>query len=439
MRLHAIAERRMYKILMATEDPLTPDEMRQDLLDAGVEIVAENKNPLQLTTAVVRTEPDLVIAASASPSNGMFDAAKMLGTLAPLPFVMFTSDHDATKIDRASNSSIHAYIVNGYAKHRLLSIIEVARARFRHDQVRQDELTGLSKRFEERKIVDRAKGALMRSRGVTEEEAFELLRNLAMNARQRIGVASQSVIDMSRASEAVNRSGQLRMLSQRIVKCCAAVQAGPDAPTSIQIISDCVARVDSNLGILHKAISTKGYGDLVERVAESWKNVRAIATVPFDRSHIDALDICAEAMLKDAERLTEFLEASGLAPSLRILNIAGRQRMLSQRLGKLCFLLAIEPSALRATQLKRVTEAFQTGLDFLNGAPLSSKTIRADLETVLGEWERLTTLLQSMADPVALARISATTDRLLDLSERLTDHYEQAMQVLIGDRMGRLI
>jgi AmiR/NasT family two-component response regulator len=429
----------MYNIVMATEDPLTPDEMRQDLLDAGVNIVAENTDPLQLATAVVRTEPDLVIAASASPSNGLFDAAKMLGTLAPRPFVMFTSDLDANKIDRASSSNIHAYIVNGYAKHRLLSIIEVARARFRHDQVRQEELTGLSKRFEERKIVDRAKGALMRSRGVTEEEAFEILRNLAMNARQRIGVASQGVIDMSRASEAVNRSGQLRMLSQRIVKCCAAVQVGPDTTTSTEIIADCVARVDSNLGILHKAISTKGYGDLVDRVAESWKNVRAIATAPFDRSHIDALDLCAEAMLKDAERLTEFLEASGLAPSLRILNIAGRQRMLSQRIGKLCFLLAIEPSALRATQLTRVTEAFQTGIDFLTGAPLSSKTIRADLEIVLGEWKRLKTLLESMSDPVALARISATSDRLLALSEQLTDLYEQAMQVLIGDRMGRLV
>ena len=430
----------MYNVLMATEAPLTPDEIRQDLIDAGVNIVAENTDPLQLATAVVRSEPDLVIAASASPSNGLFDAAKMLGTLAPRPFVMFTSDLDATKIDRASGSGVHAYIVNGYAKHRLLSIIEVARARFRHDQVRQDELTGLSKRFEERKIVDRAKGALMRSRGVTEEEAFELLRNLAMNARQRIGVASQSVIDMSRASEAVNRSGQLRMLSQRIVKCyAAAAHAGLGHSVAVQIIADCIARVDSNLGILHKAISTKGYGDLVDRVAENWKTVRSIASAPVDRDQIDTLDRSAETMLRDAERLTEFLEASGLAPSLRVLNFAGRQRMLSQRIGKLCFLLALTPAEASVAHLKLATEAFQTAMDFLNAAPLSSKVIRADLELVLFEWGRLKTLLRSIGDPEVLLGISAASDKLLDLSERLTEHYEQAMQVLIGDRMGRMV
>lgn len=139
---------------------------------------------------------------------------------------MFTSDGDAAKIIRASDSGVHAYVVDGYAKHRLLSVIQVARARFRHEQVLKQELNGLSQRFEERKLVDRAKGVLMRSRSVTEEEAFELLRNLAMRSRQRIGVVAQSVSDMSRAGDAVNRSGQLRMLSQRIVRCYAQALVG---------------------------------------------------------------------------------------------------------------------------------------------------------------------------------------------------------------------
>ena len=429
----------MYKVLMATEAPLDADGLRQDLLDAGIEIVAENSDAAQLATAVVRSEPDIVIAASASPSAPLIEAARMLGTLAPRPFVMFTSDSDAGKIEKASASNIHAYIVNGYAKHRLLSIIQVARARFRHEQVLRDELTGLSKRFEERKIVDRAKGALMRSRGVSEEEAFELLRNLAMNARQRIGVASQSVIDMSRAGEVVNRSGQLRMLSQRVVKSFVQSIIGPDPQAALQIISDCMARVEANLGILHKAISTKGYGELVTRVAASWKEVRAICTGPHDTSRIDQLDACAEIMLKDAERLTAFLEASGLAPSLRILNIAGRQRMLSQRICKCCFLLAVDPQPARAAQLSSMIEAFQQALDFLVAAPLSSATIRADLEAAMEQWQRLNKLLQSISKAGTLSQISEVSEKLLDRSERLTDQYEQAMQILIGDRMGRMI
>ena len=122
----------MYRALMATEAPLIADELRHDLEDAGVSIVAENIDAAQLALAVVRSEPDMVIAASVSPSNLLFEAARMLGTLAPCPFIMFTSDADAEKIVRASDSGVHAYVVDGYAKHRLLSIIQVARARFRH-------------------------------------------------------------------------------------------------------------------------------------------------------------------------------------------------------------------------------------------------------------------------------------------------------------------
>jgi AmiR/NasT family two-component response regulator len=429
----------MYKVLVATEAPLSADDLRQDLQDIGIDVVAENIDATLLAAAVVRSEPDLVIAASPSPSPEMFEAARMLGTLAPRPFVTFTSDSDAAKIEKASVSNIHSYVVNGYAKHRLLSIMEVARARFRNEQVLKDELTGLSKRFEERKIVDRAKGALMRSRGVSEEEAFEILRNLAMNARQRIGVASQSVVDMSRAGEVVNRSGQLRMLSQRIVRSYAQSIVGPEAEGARQITADCVARVEANLGILRKAISTKGYGDLVGRVTTSWKDLHAMATDTPVASRVEELDSCAESMLKDAETLTDFLESSGLAPSLRILNIAGRQRMLSQRICKFCFLLAIEPQPARAAQLSRLVEAFQKAMDFLFGAPLTSPPIKTALDNARVEWKNLGQLLGAISEASALSQISEVSDRLLGIFEHLTDQYEQALQVLIGDRMGRMV
>ncbi len=429
----------MYKVLVATEAPLVADDLRQDLQGVGVDVVAENVDATLLAAAVVRSEPDIVIAASPSPSPQMFEAARMLGTLAPRPFVTFTSDPDAVKIERASASNMHSYVVNGYAKHRLLSIIEVARARFRHEQVLKDELSGLSKRFEERKIVDRAKGALMRSRGVSEEEAFEILRNLAMNARQRIGVASQSVVDMSRAGEVVNRSGQLRMLSQRIVKSYAQSIVGPEISGARQITADCIARVDANLGILRKAISTTGYGELVERVATSWKNVHAICSDPPVASCVDELDSCAEGMLKDAETLTDFLESSGLAPSLRILNIAGRQRMLSQRICKFCFLLALEPRPARAEQLSRLIEAFQKAMDFLIAAPLTSTSIQTALDAARAEWKHLTGLLEKTGEATTLSQISEAAEKLLGIFEHLTDQYEQALQVLIGDRMGRMV
>jgi AmiR/NasT family two-component response regulator len=428
----------MYRTLLAIEPPLTGDELRHDLDDAGIDVVAESDDAADLATAAVRHAADLVVAASASPSTLMFEAARMLGTLAPCPFVLFTSDRDTAKIERASASGVHAYVVDGYAKHRLLSVIQVARARFRHERLLKEELVGLLQRFEERKLVDRAKGALMRSRGVTEDEAFEMLRKLAMSTRQRIGVVSQSVIDMSRAGEAVNRAGQLRMLSQRLVLCYAQILVGHDPSAATQITADCIHRVEANLEILRKAISTSGYGERVDRVAASWREVRTLCAEPPEVARLASLDARAETMLVDAEALTEFLEAAGLVASLHVINVAGRQRMLGQRIAKLCFMLALAPTPAQLAQLRELSGSFQSALDQLQRLPLSSESICHDLDIAVDEWQRLRSAIESIADATALGRIRAASERLLDASERLTDQYEQAMQTLIGDRLGRL-
>ena len=428
----------MYRTLLATESPWSADELRDDLADAGVDVVAESDDAGDLATLAVKSAADLVVAASASPSTLMFDAARMLGTLAPCPFVLFTADGDGAKIERASESGVHAYVIDGYAKHRLLSIIQVARARFRHEQLLKEEIVGLTRRFEERKLVDRAKGMLMRSRGITEDEAFEMLRSLAMRSRQRIGVVAQSVSDMSRAGEAVNRAGQLRMLSQRLVLCYARALAGHEPGQARQIIGDCIERVEANLGILQSAISTTGYGELVERVARSWESVRPICEQTPDTARLATLDTCSEQMLSNAESLTEFLETSGLVASLHVINVAGRQRMLGQRIAKLCFMVALEATAPRLAELGTLAASFKTALDYLRTLPLWSPAIAAHLEKAVLEWQRLEASLGDISDRAALPRVADASERLLDASERLTDQYEQAMQTLIGDRMGRM-
>ena len=403
----------------------------------GVAVVAEG-DAGALAQLAVRHAADLVVAASACPSSRLFEAARMLATLAPCPFVLFTSDGDPRKIELASSSGVHAYVVDGYGRHRLLSVIQVAHHRFLHEQRMKDELTGLSQRFEERKLVDRAKGTLMRSRGITEDAAFEMLRSLAMRARQRIGVVARSVIDRSRAAEAVNRGGQLRMLSQRIVLCYAQMLNGVETGRAAPIVADCVERVETNLGILRRAVATATYAELVDRVAASWRDVRAICGEAPDAARLTLLDARAERMLEDAETLTEFLEASGLVASLHVINVAGRQRMLGQRIAKLCFMLALDPSPAILDRLRALKPTFQSALAYLEGVPLSSPSIRADLDAALGEWRSLQEALAVIDDTAALGRISDASERLLDASERLTDQYERAMQMLIGDRLERL-
>lgn len=428
----------MYRALTATEAPLSPDELRLDLESIGVEVVDTNTDAGKLAQAVVKNAPDVVIAGCQSPSKLLFDAALALRTLAPCPFIIFTSDGDASKIELASECGIHAYVVEGYAKHRLLSIIQVACARFRREQALKDELSDLSQRYEERKQIDRAKGVLMRSRGVTEDEAFELLRNSAMSSRQRIGAVALGVIDMSKAGDAVNRSGQLRMLSQRIVRCYAQALAGAGAEEAMRIMADSVARADSNFAVLRKAIGSKEYGQHVNRTSSAWRDVAAICALAPDAGRLNVLDAKAEIMLKDAETLTEYLESSGLAASLHVLNVAGRQRMICQRIAKLCFLLALDPNGERLTELRQLTSSFRTAMEYLTTLPLSSGTIQDSLKAATMEWHRLSGALESLHESRVLAEIAESSEKLLHVIERLTGQYEQGMQVLQGNRIGRL-
>ena len=428
----------MYRVVLATEGPLNGDDLRVDLVAIGVDVVAATDDLATLVQVAVRHAADVVVAASVRPTAPMFEAARMLGQLAPRPFILFTSDADADKIDRSSGSGMHAYVVDGYAKHRLMSIIHVARARFLHEQVLKEELSGLSRRFEERKLVDRAKGMLMRSRGITEDAAFELLRSLAMRARQRIGVVAQNVIERSRAGEAVNRAGQLRMLSQRIVLHYARMLNDLEAAAMAEVVGECIERVEANLDILEKALATNGYRELVVRVTTSWREVRAICSEPPEATRLATLDARAERMLEDAEALTDFIEASGLVSNLHVINVAGRQRMLGQRIAKLCFLLALEPSAAHLDALRTLTATFQAAFEHLETIPLSSVSIRADLGAAVAEWARLRQALAALDDLAALTGVAHASERLLEAAERLTDGYERAMQMLIGDRLERL-
>jgi response regulator NasT len=108
---------------------------------------------------------------------------------------MFSSDAGGDSIRDAVRAGVSAYVVDGMDASRVSSIVEVACARFEEFQRLRIELAEANLKLSERKLVERAKGLLMQSRGLSEDDAYHALRKLAMAKKQRLGETAQQLID----------------------------------------------------------------------------------------------------------------------------------------------------------------------------------------------------------------------------------------------------
>ena len=413
---------------------LTPPPLAADLRAAGMTVVDQGDSS-NFVQNVLTHAPDLIILHQDTPDAALFDHAAAVAQVAPRPIIIFTLDPDADNIARAIKAGVHAYIIDGYSPTRLRSVIHLAQARFQRDQLIKDELAQVNQRFEERKLVDRAKGILMGARQLREEEAYRVLRRVAMHTKQRIGQVSQRVIDSARYGEAINRAGQLRMLSQRLVKLYALTEAGIRTPDTAGLMVDSIALVDDTLAILVRTLSKPTFGDLIDAVTAAWLVLKRLLVAPAQASRFEKVDAAAEAVLIRSEQLTDNLEVSGFATALHVINVSGRQRMLIQRLAKSAILAATFSGSAalgpREAALSATAELVD-GLDYLRNLPLTNAMITAELETASETWDAFQLALTQCDTTAGLALIAELSETLLGQFDQLTTHYERAMQAFVN-------
>ena len=408
-----------------------------DLEAAGITVAAVVSDRAQLLSAAVRHAPDVLVVDEPLPGDALFKITAALADTAPCAVLLFTSDSDAQHMERAIASGIHGYVVNGYGAERLRALVHLAQARFRHDAAQRKALQDITSRFEDRRVVERAKGILMRTRQVSDDDAFQLLRTVSMHTNQRMGQVSQHIIHAARFAEDVNRAGQLRMLSQRLVTLYLLRHAGLAAEDWQAPFETSVQRIDANLAHLAKNLSPATYGDLLQAVVQTWDALR-VALQGTDAAHVDAL---AEQLLQGADRLTTHLESAGVTPPLRVLNMAGRQRMLSQRFAKYAVLGLLEGEGATAQSeagMAAAKTAFEQALTTLNGLPLSTPAIHRALEAAGIGWLQMLALAKDAARADGTERqerlrnLARASETLLDVFEQLSEQYEHSMQTLSG-------
>ena len=303
------------------------------------------------------------------------------------------------------------------------------------------EIEALRTRLDERKWVDRAKGVLMSARQINENEAFRLLRGAAMHASLRVGEVSRSVIEAARQAEALNRAGQLRMLSQRLVKLSAQRLAAVEPEGLRQAAAEAEQRVRDNLTTLAALAADQsadpdepaGWLLALADAQQAWAGLEPVLAVP--RPNIAALaeqDERAEVLLTGAEALTAALEEHGGSRPLHLINVCGRQRMRVQRLAKEALLAVLLEQPQRSERIDALLDEFETALLTLERSPLSSPEIRALLAAVRDEWLNLLRGLRSVRSADGRTTLAHASDTLLEQLDRMTAAYEHSLQVIMA-------
>jgi len=186
----------MLRVLLVDDTPGRVSALKAALsaMD-GVEVACALESPMELLGEVARHRPDIVLIETESPSRDVLEQLAAVSSNAPRPVVLFTGDGQDDAIRSALQAGVSAYIVDGLAPGRLDPIMRIAMERFEADQALRAELDDTKSRLSERKLVDKAKGILMKHRGLDEEGAYAALRSMAMARGVRMGEAARQVID----------------------------------------------------------------------------------------------------------------------------------------------------------------------------------------------------------------------------------------------------
>jgi response regulator NasT len=170
-------------------------QLRIGMLESGYNIVAVLPADTFLNERLAQLQPDMIIVDAESDARDSLEHVVVATRDERRPIVLFTNDNDTSHVKDAVAAGVSAYVVAGLAPERIRPILEVAMARFEHEQGLRRELADARGELQDRKVIDRAKSLLMQRQNLPEAEAYARLRKAAMDKGLKLGEVAQRMLD----------------------------------------------------------------------------------------------------------------------------------------------------------------------------------------------------------------------------------------------------
>ena len=182
------------KIVIVDESPIRAAILKEGLREAGYVDVQHIREMHNLLARIYALDPDVIVIDLENPSRDVLEQMFQVSRAVRRPVAMFVDQSDSESARASVDAGVSSYIVDGLKKERIKPILDLCISRFNAFSKLQDELDRTKSALEQRKIIDRAKGIVMKLKGLTEDEAYVLLRSTAMREKKKIGDIAQSII-----------------------------------------------------------------------------------------------------------------------------------------------------------------------------------------------------------------------------------------------------
>jgi two-component system, response regulator / RNA-binding antiterminator len=182
------------RILLVDQNMKRASILEEGLREAGYTSVTVVRDMQNLLRRIVDEDPDVICIDLENPNRDVLEQMFQVSRVVRRPVAMFVDRSDSDMIRAAVESGVGAYVVDGLKKERVKAVMDMAVSRFKAFNDLREELDQAKQALGDRKVVERAKGILMKERGVTEEDAYALLRKAAMSDNKRVVEIAQAVI-----------------------------------------------------------------------------------------------------------------------------------------------------------------------------------------------------------------------------------------------------